>query len=170
MQESFKVWVDRLKEGQVQKIEGSFDSSFLDINETDLKFPKEVVVQGEAYLADQHLVLRFSASTQAALPCAVCNKILNVAFCIKNVYHTEALEDLRGALFDSSEPLREALLIEAPRYVECNEGCCPERVLLASYLSPAKGVSSQKKEAPLGEQPCSAKGEEGDVHFPFANL
>ncbi len=170
MQEAFKVWVDRLKEGQVQKIEGSFDSSFLEVDEENLRFPEAVAVRGEAYLADQHLVIRFSASTKATLPCAICNQLIDVGFFVKDFYHTEALEEIRDALFDFGVPLREALLLEAPYHVECNQGHCPERSSIAPYLAPAKTPPSNKREKAVGEKCNSAKEGGGDIHFPFANL
>ncbi len=151
MLEALKVWLDRLGEGQVQKIEGSFDPSFLGIEEKELQFPAPVSVRGEVYLAEGHLVIHLNASTSARMPCAICNKMIDAEVKIDNFYHTEAIEEIRDATFDCSEPLREALLLELPHYVECHKGRCPQRAALAPYLrAPSKT--------------------DDKTHFPFAGL
>lgn len=137
MREAFKVWIDRLREGLVQKIDESFDPSFLEIDEKELKFLSPVQVTGEAYLADQHLVLHLKARTKATLPCAICNQMMDTELKVENFYHSELIEEIPGAEFDFASPLREALLIEIPHYFECCEGNCPERKSLAPYLRSA---------------------------------
>jgi len=151
MLDTFKIWIDRLKEGQTQKIDALLSSDFLDINETDLSFPFPVKVRGEAYLADVHLLLRLNASTRVVMPCSICNQMIEKDLKIVDFYHTEPLEDVRDAIFDFSAILREALLLELPQYVECNSGNCPQREIIAPYLR-------KKTRA------------EPDIHFPFADL
>lgn len=149
--EAFKVWIDRLGEGRIQKIEGSFDSSFLGIQEKELQFPLPVSVRGEAYLAEDHLVIHLKASAKARMPCAICNEMIDTEVRIDNFYHTEAIEEIRDSIYDCSEPLREALLLELPHYIECHSGRCPERATIAPYLrAPSKT--------------------DGKTHFPFASL
>jgi uncharacterized metal-binding protein YceD (DUF177 family) len=147
--DAFKVWIDRLTEGQVQKIDASYDPAFLDVEESELQFRSPVAVSGEAYLADDTLVLRLKAKTIALMPCIICNKMIETKLEILELYHTESLSDIRGAIFDFSEALREALLIELPKYVECGAGKCPERQALAPYLR---------------------KPEKKETHCPFADL
>lgn len=152
MQDVFKIWIDRLGEGHVQKIDGAFDPDFLEIDEKELKFPEPVQVIGEAYLADQHLIIHLKARTKAALPCAICNQMTNMELKVDNFYHSEAIEEIPGAIFDFAAPLREALMIELPHYFECCGGNCPERENLAPYLRPAPKTDGKKD------------------HFPFADL
>jgi uncharacterized metal-binding protein YceD (DUF177 family) len=137
--EEFKIYIDRLKGGQTAQIEGSFDPSFLEIQEPELRFHTPVKVQGEAYLTDDHLVLHMTASTIAEMPCAICNEMIRTKLAIKDFYHTEGLSEIPSAVFDISAPLREALLIELPRTVECNEGHCPSREVLKPFMRPEKG-------------------------------
>lgn len=151
MSEAFKIWIDRLKEGQTQKIKALFPPVFLDIAETELQFPFPVEVSGEAYLADMHLLLKFSASTRAVMPCAICNEMIETKLQINDFYHTEPLEEIRDAIFDFAPILREALLSELPKYVECCSGNCPQREAMAPFL----------RKKPKAEP---------DVHFPFADL
>ncbi|MBI5273318.1 MAG: hypothetical protein HY861_04980 [Chlamydiia bacterium] len=152
MLDAFKICVDRLLEGQVQKIEGSFDPSFLEVDEEELKFRAPVFVRGEVYAADQHLVVHLNASTYATMPCAICNELGDWEIKIDNFYHTEPLSEIKGAVFDLGPQIREALLLELPSYVECGQGKCPHRALIAPYL--------QKTEKP----------KDNEMHFPFSGL
>lgn len=151
MQEVFKIWIDRLGEGNVQKIEGSFDASFLEIDEKELKFPAPIQVTGEAYLADQHLVIHLKAKTTATMPCAICNQMIDSELKVENFYHSEALEEIPSAVFDFAEPLREALLIELPHYFECCGGNCPERANIAPYLRSTPKADDKKINLPFAD-------------------
>lgn len=152
MDDAFKIWIDRLTEGEVQKIVGSFAPSFLEIDEKELQFRSPVQANGQAYLADNHLVIHLTAGTTVTVPCAICNQMVETELQIDNFYHTEALSDIPDAVFDFSIPLRESLLIELPHYFECNKGHCPERAALMPYLKKQK-------------QPSDT-----NIHFPFADL
>ncbi len=138
MTEDFKIYIDRLKGGHVQKIEESFNPSFLEVDEDELQFDLPVTVRGEAYLTDDHLVIHLAAATAAEMPCSVCNKMIKTPLTVGNFYHTEPLSEIRDAIYDFREALREALLIELPRTVECNaqtgQGTCPSRETLTPYL------------------------------------
>ena len=142
MSESFKIYIDRLKGGATLKIDVRADPSFLDVNEPELTFPAPVKINGEAYLTDEHLVLHLSASTLAMRPCAICNKIIQTEVSVNNYYHTEMIAEIPSAVFDFSETLREALLVELPLVVECNKGQCPERETLAPFISSKKRVEN----------------------------
>ncbi len=149
MSNSLEIWIDRLRDGETQKIEGSFDSSFLSIEEKELVFSSPVVVHGEAYLADTHLVIHLKASTQAKMPCAICNEMIDMDVKIDNFYHAEAIEELRGAVFDCSAPLRDTLLLEIPQYAECRGGHCPERATIAPYLKKTGSNPDNKTQFPF---------------------
>jgi hypothetical protein len=146
---TFNILIDRLKGGQTHKIEELADPAFLGPDEPELFFKTKVSVTGEAYLTDSHLIIHLNASTRISMPCAVCNQIIDVDLKAKNFYHAEPLENIPSAIYNYAEALREALLIELPRTVECNEGKCPERSSLSAY------VRGQEKERP---------------HFPFADI
>jgi uncharacterized metal-binding protein YceD (DUF177 family) len=149
--EEFKIWIDRLKEGDTQPLKATVSPAFLEIAESELQFPLPVEISGEAYLADIHLVIHLNASTKALMPCIVCNQMIETELKITDFYHTEPLSDIPGAIFDFGPILREALLIELPKYVECNQGHCPHR----------KGIDPFLKQT---------KTQGPDVHFPFADL
>ncbi len=151
MQEVFKIWIDRLGEGNVQKIDGSFDPAFLEIEEKDLQFHTPVQVIGEAYLADLHLVIHLKAQTKATMPCAICNQLVSTDLKVENFYHSEATAEIPNAIFDLSAPLREALLIELPHYFECNGGNCPERTNLAPYLRSGPKTDNKNINLPFAD-------------------
>ena len=151
MTEAFKIYIDRLKGGLVQRIEGAFDNGFLEIDEEELRFPNPVTVKGEAYLTDEHLVIHLSASTSAEMPCSICNEMIKTPLTVGNFYHTEPLLEIQGALYDFGQALREALLIELPRTIECNQGHCPAREALEPFMRPEKRA-------------------EQTTYFPFADL
>ncbi len=138
MQEAFKIWIDRLTEGRVQKINNTFDPSFMEIDEKELKFRAPVVVAGEAYLAEAELIIHMTAKTKATMPCAICNEMLDTDLKVENFYHSIELKEIEGAIFDFSSHLREALLIELPTHFECSGGNCPERPNIKPFLRDKK--------------------------------
>ena len=131
---AFKILIDRLKGGHTLKIEEALDPSFLGPEEPELLFKTKVTVKGETYLTDDHLIIHLKAHTKVLIPCAICNQMTEKDLDIDYFYYTEPIEEIRGAVFDYSEALREALLIELPRTVECNGGKCPERAIIAPFL------------------------------------
>ena len=145
---AFKILIDRLKGGQTQKIDLHVDPSFLGPDEPELKFKSEVIAKGEAYLTDDHLIVHLKAATSVLMPCAICNEMIAFGLKVDNFYHTEPIEEIKGAIFDFSEALREALLIELPRTVECNRGKCPGRDLMTPFMKSMKDR----------------------IHFPFADM
>lgn len=136
MSNAFTILIDRLRGGQTQKIEEILDSEFLAIEEPELYFSAPVAVRGEAYLTDDHLILKLKAKAIAMMPCAICNEMIKVELNVEDFYHTQPIQEIPSGQFDFSEALREALLIELPKYIECNGGNCPERATLAPYLRP----------------------------------
>ncbi len=147
----FQIWIDRLKSGQSQTINESLPPDFLDLErEEELRTETPVLVKGKAYLTDSELILHLDASTKVMMPCAVCNKMTQIELAIENFYHTHPLEEIPSGTYDFRTPLREALIIELPKYVECNKGKCPSRKEIDPYL---KG-----------------KSKDDNIHFPFSNL
>lgn len=150
MSNSRIILIDRLKGGHTQKIEEQMDPSFLGPDEAELRFPEKVSVKGEAYLTDAHLILHLKARTQISMPCAVCNKMIDADLKVDNFYHTEPIEEIASAAFDYSDALREALLIELPRTVECNQGNCPERATIDPFLR-SKSRAEKTKYFPFAD-------------------
>lgn len=149
------IYTDRLKDGEKQQITAELPSNFMEIDEPALSFLDPVKIQGEAYPADDHLVLHLQIETSASLPCIVCNQALKIPIVIEDFYHAEALAEVKGGIFDYADKLREAVLLQTPNFVECENGNCPERSVVSKYLKPAPPTKSSSKDSP---------------YFPFANL
>lgn len=150
MSEPYLISIDHLRNGETQKFTMKLPAAFLEVDEPELKFSEEVRVGGEAYLVEENLVLRFDAETRLQMPCAVCNQQVLIPLSIKTVYHTIALDLCASSLFDVRPALREELLIELPKTVECEENC-PERRNVARFMR------SEQKEEP-------------SQYFPFSDL
>lgn len=134
MIEEFKIYTDRLKGGDVQKVEGDFPPEVLEINEEQLKFLEPISIDAEAYTTDDHLVINLSASTFASIPCSICNEWTKTPVSCEHAYITVPLEEVRGAVYDFAEALREGFLIEVPHATECNGGNCPSRKTLERFF------------------------------------
>lgn len=151
MNSPFQIWIDRLKNGQTQTITESFPSDFLDIQEEELKMHSPVHVVGEAYLTESELILHFNASTKLKMPCAICNEMIEVDLSIKDCYHAVPVNEIPSGIYDYKEDLRESLLIEVPQYVECNQGNCPERKIIAPYMHKKQKETSNFPFSNLGD-------------------
>lgn len=130
----FRIFVEQLREGHVEEVNEVFPPKFLDVQERDLNFRTPVTITGEAYLADDMLVLHFDVNTVATIPCLVCNEPVDVEMKIKGFYHAVPLKEIKGGIYDFSEVLRETILLEVPLLAECNQGKCPQRMTLKKYL------------------------------------
>jgi uncharacterized metal-binding protein YceD (DUF177 family) len=145
MQNPLKIYVDRLTRERTEKIEEFLTPEIMDVNENDLKFQSSIKLKGRAYIAEDHLVIQLEVETDALIPCAICNNGVKKKIIVKGFYHTEDLEKIQGHVYDYTDPLREAVLLEIPSYVECLENC-PKRTDLKNYL------------------------QKGNDQFPFADL
>jgi hypothetical protein len=73
---------------------------------------------------------------------------------LSNFYHGEPLAEIRTGVYDFSQMLREAVLLEVPHFAEC-KGNCPQRVAVKKYL----------------KQPMSPEEQAADEgYLPFAGL
>lgn len=155
MEDEFKIYVDQLRDGDVEHISEAFSPAFLDISEKEVQFLQPVEVSGEAYLADDQLVLHLDIRTEVIVPCAICNEPVSLPLEIRNFYHMASSEEIKTGIYVYKEILREAILLETPSFAEC-EGKCPKRQEIQKYL--------KKEGASDGKLPP----EEG--HKPFAHL
>lgn len=155
MDERFKIYVDQLRDGGTESILEEFSPEFMDVNEKDLKFTDPVKVKGEAYLAEHELVLHLDITTTCIIPCSICNEPVKVPVEITGFYHAVPLNEVKGAIFDFQEILRETILLQTPLLAECKQGKCPQRDSLKKYLKP---------------QDASNPKDNGDGYRPFAGL
>lgn len=154
MDDVFKIYVEQLRDGHIEKIDEKLGAGFLDVQEKELSFEDPVLVKGEAYLAEENLILNLNAITQAIIPCAICNAPVKVEIEVKHLYHLEPLAEIKGSIFNFKELLREEILLALPGFTEC-EGRCPRRKEIAKYLA-----ESEKEKA----------SEEDEGYQPFADF
>ena len=148
--EPLVILVDRLRGGEREDLHLRAAPDFLEVTEPDLSFLEEVRLDGEAYLAEDYLVIHGDLSTFVRMPCSICNEPARVAVRVCGFYHTHPVKEIKGAVFELAPLLREAILIEVPPFVECHEGHCPRRIELAPYLKVGMIGESKKDQ---GTQP-----------------
>ncbi len=144
MDDLFKIYIARLKEGIEEHLAESFDPSFMAVIERDLVFKVPIHLKAHAAMADDNLVFRFCVDTEATMPCAICSQQVQVKIAINNFFHTENQEDIRGGIFNFKEILRETILLEIPLIIECHGGNCPERADMVKYMR--KNKMDEEKE------------------------
>jgi uncharacterized metal-binding protein YceD (DUF177 family) len=151
--EKFKIYIDRLKDGHTEEIDITVLPTFIEVKEEALSFPNEVSISGQAYLTDEHLITNLNIETSALLSCSICNNPVQILVTIHNHSLAEPLEEICSPIYDLTNEIREAILLEIPQFVECNKGNCPERVIIKKYLSDPSQTNSSNPS-----------------HFPFADL
>lgn len=132
-----KIYVDRLRDSQTEVIEETASPDFLEVKEQDLQFLKPIRMSGKAYLAENHLIIKLKIITEATMPCLICNTSIQKKIHVPTFYLVEDVSNIKGNIYDYTEPMREAILLEVPYSVECM-GNCPIRGELKSYLDNGK--------------------------------
>ncbi len=150
MEERFKLYLDRMGDGEPVPLTGTYPPELFEVEETDLTFRKPVQVTGQAYTTDDHLVLHFDAQAVAHIPCSICNEWVEVPLQVKGVYETIPLSEIEGYFFDFHLPLREALLLELPPVAEC-KGKCPQRETLAPFMRHQAQLQDEKPNFPFSD-------------------
>lgn len=153
MEDAFKIYVEQLRDGHVEKIRETFSPHFLDVDEKELKFIDDVVVKGKAYLAEDELILNLDIATKAEKLCIICNQPTKVDIAIKEFYHAEPLDQIKSGVFVFQDLLRENILLETPGFAECHDGKCPQRREMTKYLKEKKTAKEESKEEDEGYHP-----------------
>ncbi|NGX38889.1 MAG: hypothetical protein KR126chlam1_00205 [Chlamydiae bacterium] len=129
----FKVYIDRLKSDETEKILEVVSPAFLEIEEKELSFIGEVTVSGKAYLAKDHLILELKIEAKAQMPCSVCNESTLVTVESNDYTHIKETSEISSSVYDYSNEVRSAILLKIPPFFECNHGHCPQRKDLHKY-------------------------------------
>ena len=127
------IYTDRLKSGKIESIQEALSSKDLGLIEEQF-YTDTVLLKGQAYLSSQELVLRITIETAVFLKCTICNEWVKTALSPIELYHVEALSQIRSAIFYYQDLVREAVLLHIPSKAECN-GNCPERACIQHYFS-----------------------------------
>lgn len=150
--ESFKIYVDQLRNGETKEVDEQCAADFLDVSEENLSYIDPVTIKGEAYVATDTLVLHFALTAYARIPCSICNSPVKVEVQVDDFYHAEPLEEIKTGIYNFKEVVREAIILDTPLFAECNEGNCSSRKEIKKYLKQEEDPSSE------------------DRYHPFANL
>lgn len=154
MDDDFKIFVEQLREGRQRTFDEVFDPSFLELNDDELSFRDPVELKGEAYLAEDELIIHWHVKAKAYVPCAICNDKVEVPIEIVNFYHGVPISEIKSAVFNFKDLLREIIVLEAPLFAECNRGHCPKRDEYKPYLT----------------EPSNRENKEDEGYQPFANF
>lgn len=152
MDEAFKIYIEQLRDGRTEEICEVHSPEFLDVQDDELQFTRDVNFEGQAYLADDNLIIHLNVEAYANLPCSICNEPVEVKIEIPNFYHLESQDGIKTGIFDFTQALREAILLEVPGFAECN-GHCPEREKIAKFLKVKPNASSESLGDDEGYQP-----------------
>jgi DUF177 domain-containing protein len=148
--DSFRIYVDRLYDGHVEVLDEEVPPDFLEVHERDLTFNDPLFFKGEAYIAQDDLILHLSISTYATIPCSICNEPVKVEIKELDFYQAEPLKEIKSGIYNFKELMREVILLDAPSFAECNQGNCPRRKDIEKYLK--------------------VEGERDNQYHPFADL
>jgi len=143
MEQDLNIYIDRLRDGHTETFAHKVSSDSIGLDDDELSFPNAISIEAEANIAGKELVLHVSISTDVALLCTICAKPLERKLELDGLYHVVPLEEVKQAVYNYGHWIRETILLEAPRYAEC-EGNCPERRLFEKYFSdntPSSGQS-----------------------------
>ena len=143
---AFLIYVDRLRDGQTESIDDQVPPDFLEVEDDNLRFDQPVKFTGQAYLAQQELILNLEVRTPALMPCRICNEWTEFAVHVPHLLHVEPTDELKRGYVDLRPVLREAILLQLPHTVECSGGHCPKRKEIQPYLKDGHSDSSSKNE------------------------
>lgn len=151
MTESLKFFLNDLEKGATKKFCGAYSPEFMELEESELSFSKDIELNVTAYLADQDLVLNVNAAAWAQMPCRICNQEAEVLISVNNHYHTQPKSEIKnGVVHVGKDVVRELILLGVPHFAEC-EGSCPQR----------EGLKPYSREQKVREE---------EAYRPFANL
>ncbi len=158
MQESLKIYVDRLKNGEEETITAKLDPSLFDLKkEDDVSAKEPIQVSGKAYIAGDFLIVELDIDTTLTLRCSVCNRAFSFAIHLKQWIHEEPLEDIKHGIFEYGVVVREACLLEIPLYPQCGVSLCLHRDEIEKYLKKPSEDSSKQED-------------KSSHYYPFADL
>ncbi|MGH7890018.1 MAG: YceD family protein, partial [Thermodesulfobacteriota bacterium] len=110
METPLKIFTEQLTSGKHESIELDLPSDFLSLNEKELTFTSPVHLKGEAYVADNHLILQLCAQAEVKMPCSICNEMTVMPLAAQEIFHTILLDDIESTIFDFTDIVREEII------------------------------------------------------------
>ena len=132
--DQLNIYIDRLKDDEVEQIDEKIDATTFDIQEKELQLEGQVKIEGSAYLTKEHLVLDLKIHSKITLPCTVCNQTFSLPIQIETFILTVAVEEIQGAIYNLRDEIRNAIFLKIPPFSECHDGECPSRKELSKFF------------------------------------
>jgi hypothetical protein len=136
----FNIYTDQLRSEQIMHINMFASPDFLDMAENEPIFTAPIFFKGQAYIANNYLIISLLIETKGQMPCSICNTMTPLPITIKNFIHTESLEQLTSSVFNYSTVAREEIILALPQFIECHNGKCPDRAHIAKYIKEKKSI------------------------------
>ncbi|OGN62202.1 MAG: hypothetical protein A3F09_00465 [Chlamydiae bacterium RIFCSPHIGHO2_12_FULL_49_11] len=96
----------------------------------------DVRAWGRAYLAENTLIIHLNIEYTGKAVCIICNEKFEFKSRRKEQYITEEVENIPSGVYNLENDIRDAVILETPRYQECCDGKCPDRTFVKKYLKP----------------------------------
>ena len=133
--DDLEIYIDRLKNNKEEPIYKNIHGDLLEINEQELKLVDEIKIKGKAYIASDFLIINFfTVQGRILMPCSICNELKSIDIKINNFYHSEPLDKIKNNKFNFKDVLKEAIFLEIPSFLECNNNC-EKRKDLNKYIN-----------------------------------
>ncbi len=136
MKNRLEIYLEKMQNGGQEVINTSSSPSFMDVDEWSVQFESPISVRGRAYLTHDHLVLHLSAQTVSRIPCSICSEKVDVGVRVPEFCHAKKIGEIKGRVYNYSMLIREAILLETPTYVECDQKCFKREELNQYLCSP----------------------------------
>ncbi|MCH9611929.1 MAG: hypothetical protein S4CHLAM102_04060 [Chlamydiia bacterium] len=135
MSQNLKIILSNLAGDKQELFDEVVTADELRLDGPELGFEDPAVrVKGQAYITSDMLIIQYTLSIWPLFVCKICNERFPSPMEIDKTTHAEELSNIRDGIFDLSEPVREHILLELPRFSECNDGNCPDRVEVNKYI------------------------------------
>ncbi len=128
-----ELYVDRLKGGEYKDYTFTIAPDFMESDEQEARFQKNMEIEVSATLTTEHLIFNLSIDTEGENFCKICNKPILQPISIKEKHIDVPLKEVKGGIYSLKPYIRESIYLNMPKYCEC-EGKCPEREALSKYL------------------------------------
>jgi len=133
MDKPFCLYIDRLKEGQTELLYEQIPAKNFHDDCEEVRFTEDVLLKGQAYVTDDYLIVDCTISTHVDVPCSVCNLPFSLPIEI-DCMHEEALEDIKGGIFDYLHMVQEEIFLEIPHFLQCGKTECQNREEIEKYI------------------------------------
>ena len=128
-----ELYVDRLKGGEYKDFTFTISPDFMEADEKEARFQKNMEIAVSATLTSEHLIFDLSIETEGENFCKICNSPILHPISIQEKHIDVLLEEIKGGIYSLKPYIRASIDLNMPKYSEC-EGKCPEREALSKYL------------------------------------